>query len=100
MTTAPALTAIGAYFLAMPLPAENSARSTPSKECSVNSSTVITSPRKPSFLPAERALASAFSLPSGNRRLLRVAMNSAPTAPVTPAMATTGSFVTLVSLRQ
>src|SRR3984957_4351871 len=99
MTTAPAFTAIGAYFLATPLPAENSARSTPSKERSVNSPTVITSPRKPSFLPAERALASAFSLRTGNWRLLRVVMNSAPTAPVTPAMATTGSFVTWVSIR-
>ena len=45
-------------------------------------------------LPAERALASAFSRPTGNRRLSMVAMNSAPTAPVTPTMATTGSFFT------
>jgi hypothetical protein len=32
--------------------------------------------------------------------LSRVAMNWAPTAPVTPAMATTGSFFTLLSIRQ
>ena len=70
MTTAPALTAIGANFLAMPLPAENSAMSTPSKESSVSSSTTIASPRKPSVLPAERALASALSLPTGNRALV------------------------------
>ena len=37
-TTAPAFTAIGANFLEMPPPAENSAMSTPSKECSVSSS--------------------------------------------------------------
>src|SRR6266704_2472061 len=46
-------------------------------------------------LPAERALASALSLPTRKLRLSMVAMNSAPTAPVTPTMATTGSFVTL-----
>ena len=34
-TTAPAFTAIGANLLEMPPPAENSAMSTPSKECSV-----------------------------------------------------------------
>ena len=44
-------------------------------------------------LPAERALASALSLPTGKPRLSMVAMNSAPTAPVTPTMATTGSVV-------
>ena len=37
-TTAPAFTAIGAYFREMLPPAENSAMSTPSKECSVSSS--------------------------------------------------------------
>ena len=40
-TTAPAFTAIGANFLEMPLPAENSAMSTPSKERSVSSSMTI-----------------------------------------------------------
>ena len=49
---------------------------------------------------AERALASAFSLPTRKPRLSMVAMNSAPTAPVTPAMATTGSWVTWLSVRQ
>src|SRR6185437_14443763 len=64
-----------------------------------NSSMVISSPRKESLRPADRALASAFSLPTRKPRLSMVAMNSRPTAPVTPAMATTGSSVTLVSLR-
>ncbi len=34
----------------------------------------------------------------GNPRLFKVAMNSAPTAPVTPAMATTGALFTFVSI--
>ena len=54
-------------------------------------------PRKESVLPADRALASAFSLPTRKPRLSMVAMNSRPTAPVTPAMATTGSSLTLLS---
>src|SRR3954471_19538468 len=97
ITTAPAFTAIGANFREMPEPAENSAISTPSNEVSVSSSITILSPRKLMALPAERALASALSLPTRKPRRSMVAMNSAPTAPVTPAMAITGSFVTLVS---
>ena len=98
ITTAPAFTAAGENFLEVPPPAENSAMSTPSKECSVSSSITIFSPRKSTVLPAERALASALSLPTRKPRRSMVAMNSAPTAPVTPAMATTGSWVTLVSV--
>jgi hypothetical protein len=97
-TTAPALTAIGANFLEMPLPAENRAMSTPSNERSFNSSITILSPRKSMVLPAERALASGFSRRTGKPRRSMVAMNSAPTAPVTPAMATTGSFLTVLSI--
>jgi hypothetical protein len=98
MTTAPAFTAIGENFRETPLPAENSAISTPSKELSRSSSISMVSPRKPTVLPADRALASALSLRTGNPRLFKVAMNSPPTAPVTPAMATTGSLRTLVSM--
>src|ERR1700737_1153343 len=87
MTTAPVFTAMGENFREMPPPAENSAISTPSKEGALRSSI---------GLPAERALASALSWPTRNPRLSMVAMNSAPTAPVTPAMATTGSFFTLL----
>src|ERR1700749_1390185 len=90
MTTAPAFTAIGENLREGPLPAENSAISTSSKESSRSSSISIVSPRKPTVLPADLALARALSLRTGNRRLFKVAMNSAPTAPVTPAMATTG----------
>ena len=98
MTTAPALTAIGENLLETLLPAENSAMSTPSKEFSVNSSITSSWPRNESRLPAERLLASAFSLPTRKPRLSMVAMNSAPTAPVTPAMATTGSSDTSLSI--
>ena len=94
MTTAPAFAAIGENRLEMLLPAENSAMLTPSNERSLSSSTTIRCPRKSSVLPAERALASAFRVRTGNRRLSSVAMNWAPTAPVTPAIATTGSFFT------
>src|ERR1700730_18123704 len=61
MTTAPALTAIGANFLEMPAPAENNARSTPANEFSLSSSITIRSPRNSMVLPAERALANALS---------------------------------------
>src|SRR6185437_2643016 len=91
-TTAPAFAAAGAKRFAGPLPAENSTMSTPSKEFSVSSSMTIFWPRKSTVLPAERALASGFSLPTGKSRLFRQAMNSVPTAPVTPAIATVGFF--------
>ncbi len=97
-TTAPALTAIGANFLEMPLPAENSAMSTPSKARSVSSSMTTFWPRNDTVLPAERALASALSLLMRKPRLSMVAMNSAPTAPVTPTIATTGSLLTFSSI--
>ncbi len=45
-TTAPALTAIGANFLEMPPPAENSAMSTPANDVSVSSSMTMFWPRK------------------------------------------------------
>ena len=41
MTTAPAFTADGENFFEMPLPAENNAMSTPSKESAVSSSMTI-----------------------------------------------------------
>ena len=95
-TTAPALTATGANLREMLPPAENSATSTPSNERSVSSSITTCLPRNAMLLPAERALASAFNLPTGKLRRSMVAMNSAPTAPVTPTIATTGSLLTFV----
>src|SRR6185437_2634008 len=97
-TIAPDLTAAGANFLEMPLPAENSAISTPSKERSETSSITTFWPRNETALPADRALASAFNLPTRKPRLSMVAMNSAPTAPVTPTIATTGSLLTWLSI--
>src|SRR5580698_1383495 len=97
MTTAPAFTAIGENLRETPLPAENRAISTPLKESSRSSSISMVSPRKPTVLPADRALANALSSRTGNPRLFKVAMNSPPTAPVTPAMATTGSLYTFIS---
>src|SRR4051812_15337050 len=96
-TTAPEPTAMGANFFEMPLPAENRAMSTPSNERSPSSSITMVWPRKVRVWPAERALASALSLPTRTLRRSRVAMNSAPTAPVTPTMAITGSFFTSLS---
>src|ERR1043166_4721113 len=96
ITTAPPLTASGANLREMLPPAENSAMSTPSNARSVSSSIPIGWPRKVTVLPAERALASAFSLPTRKLRRSMVAMNSAPTAPVTPTIATTGSLLTFV----
>ena len=87
-TTAPAFTAMGAYCLEMPEPAENSAMSTPSKLLSFSSSITSSWPRKVCFWPAERALASSLSDASGMPRLSMQPMNSRPTAPVAPTMAT------------
>jgi hypothetical protein len=46
ITTAPAFTAAGANLWDAALPAENKAISTPSKACSVSSSTATFRPRK------------------------------------------------------
>src|SRR4029453_6640697 len=58
-TTAPFDTAIGPNFFDVALPAENSARCTPSNDFSVSSVTVTDLPANGSCLPAERADASA-----------------------------------------
>ena len=98
ITTAPALTADRARTSAICRCRPRTARyRRPRTSCSVSSSITIRSPRKSMVLPADRALASALSLPTGKARLSMVAMNSAPTAPVTPAMATTGSLLTGLS---
>ena len=67
-TTAPAFTAIGANFLETPPPAENKAMSTPSKDFSSTLRSAIVLPPNLIVLPAERALASGFSLPTGKPR--------------------------------
>ena len=89
-TTAPARTAAGAKRFDCAPPAENSAMSTPSRLASVSSCTAMSPPRNFIVLPAERAEASRRSSTSGNLRCSRHCMSSTPTAPVAPAMATTG----------
>ena len=89
-TTAPAFTAAGANFFDMPLPAENSAISTPSKLFSVSSVTVMSLPLYGNVLPAECAEASRRSSPKRNLRVAKQERNSTPTAPVAPTIATVG----------
>ena len=87
-TTAPACVAKGAYCREIPAPALKSATSTPANDASVSSCTTISSPLKGSVFPAERALASSVSFPTGNFRFSSVFIISIPTAPVAPTMAT------------
>ncbi len=77
-------------------PAENSAMSTPSNESAVISCTVSSpagtwpQPSNGSFLPADRADASAITFDAGKSRSCSTFRNSLPTAPVAPQTATTG----------
>src|SRR5262245_64481138 len=89
-TTVPALTAAGANFFDVPLPAENRPMSTPAKLSSVSSCTRKSLPRNFIALPAERADANSLSSFSGNLRCSRHCKSSTPTAPVAPTIATTG----------
>ena len=89
-TTAPRAVAMGAYLRDVEPPAEKSARSTPSNELSLSSVTVMAPPANGSFLPAERADASARTLVCGKRRFSRQLRISTPTAPVAPTTAMTG----------
>ena len=92
ITTAPAFTAIGADLRRCRCRPRTARCRRRRRSRSVSSSIDDLLRRgNRAVLPAERALASAFSLPTRKPRLSMVAMNSAPTAPVTPAMATTGS---------
>ena len=84
-------------------PAENSAMSTPSNDSGVISCTVSSpagtwpQPLNGSFLPAERAEASAMTFDAGKSRSCSTFKNSLPTAPVAPQTATTGlAGITLV----
>ena len=90
-TVAPARTASGAKRFEVLAPAENSATFTPRKLSSVSSRTVSGAPRNASVLPAERAEANRRSSDNGKRRSSRQRINSTPTAPVAPTMATTGA---------
>ncbi len=94
--TAPAAVTASRNWRDTPAPAENSAMSTPSKASGVISCTsrspAGTEPQPPNatFLPAERALASARTSAAGKPTSCSTRKNSWPTAPVAPATATTG----------
>ena len=67
--------------------------SQPSKASGQASSITICSPRNSTVLPAERALASSLSLPTGNSCSLRHSSIWVPTAPVAPKIATVYCFM-------
>ena len=92
MTMQPRLAASGPNSLLIEPPA-NKPMSTPSKDSGLASSTVYSSPLTVIFLPAERYDANNFNLLYGNFRSSIKRINSWPTAPVAPKIATTGSFV-------
>src|SRR4029077_2408217 len=95
--------AMGAKRFEVLPPAENSAMSTPLKLCSFNSRTASCRPRNVSVLPAERAEANSRSSDTGKPRSSRQRINSTPTAPLAPTIATTApggprpADITLVS---
>ena len=94
--TAPAAATASRISFDTPAPHENSAMSTPSNDSGVISCTVSSPagtwphPKNGSFLPAERADASARTSAAGKSTSCSTCKNSAPTAPVAPATATTG----------
>src|SRR6266542_4825506 len=87
-TTAPALTARGAYSLDCAEPAEKKATSTPLKASGPTFSTRIVSPLKATVFPAERSEANARRSVTGNLRSSRILSVVCPTAPVAPTTAT------------
>ena len=99
-TTAPDLTAMGANIREMDPPAKDQGDIDAFERGFVELFDHYLLPAKVDRLPAERALASTFSGVTRMLCLSMVAMNSAPTAPVAPAIATTGSFFTLLSKRK
>src|SRR4051794_28105178 len=86
--TAPALAAIGQYFLEIAPPALKNTMSVSAKLFSVSSSTLISRPANGIVFPAERAEANRRRLDMGNFRSSKQRRNSTPTAPVAPAIAT------------
>src|SRR5712691_6987223 len=86
-TTAPALTACGAYSFDWADPAEKSATSTPLKASGPSFSTRTVSPLNVMALPTERSEAKTRSAFTGNLRSSRILSVVCPTAPVTPTTA-------------
>src|SRR3990170_438735 len=88
-TTAPDLTASGAYSLDWAEPAEKRATWTPLNASGPTFSTRIFSPLKVTVLPTERSEAKARSSRTGNLLSSRILRVVCPTAPVAPTTATT-----------
>src|SRR5688572_8017081 len=88
ITTAPALTALGANSFEIDPPALKYATCTSSKLSWVSSSIVYACPRNVAVLPALRAEARSLRFLIGKFRSARTVSSSWPTAPVAPTMAT------------
>ena len=87
-TTAPAFAATGANSLLMPAPALNKAISMSLNEFFVSSSTSHNLPQNSNFLPLERPEARSRMFLIGNFLCSRTFINSPPTMPVAPTIAT------------
>ena len=87
-TSAPLLAAIGDQCRDVPPPAENNASGTPSNTSGAISTTVCSSPRNRTVLPALRAEATGTSSCTGKARCSSTRSISAPTMPVAPTTAT------------
>ena len=94
ITIAPRLAASGANVLEIEPPA-NKAISIFSKDSGFASSTTNVFPFTVSSVPAERADANNFKFSYGKLRSSISVINSAPTAPVAPRIATLGFFITI-----
>ena len=88
MTVAPAAATFGASSLAVYLPAENSATSSPAKSAVAESSTVTSPSPHGSVRPADRAEAKNLISSTGNDRSTRTSRMTPPTWPVAPTTPT------------
>ena len=88
ISTAPAATARGAKALEVEPPADASTISIPSNDRLSTASTVISSPRNFNLVPADLGEAKSLSSAIGKLRLASSSINSVPTAPVAPKIAT------------
>jgi len=80
---------MGAYFLLISPPAENSAMSMAllSKDCSFNSSTIYSLSLNLIFSPADLLDAKKYILSTGNCLSSRILIKVVPTIPVAPTIA-------------
>ena len=92
-TTAPRDAAIGAHSFEISSGTSNIATSIPSKLSGVNATTVNSSPRHMSFLPALRADAIKRISPQTSGRSDKIPSITVPTAPVAPTTASEGLLI-------